>query len=191
MEELVKHLSQKKKLEILPYLIERDGGFLCFYCKKQLSIETLIYEHLNSKPQDNRIENIVFSCQSCNVKKGNDFDLRILAEEKLRENESKHFVQKNQFHEVQNTQEASTEIAINQSNFEITKQYLHEKLAVEDSLEYTKTINNCACICKEKTDHGAQQSVRNYIDILTCEEGPFMISKNDEKKKIIVKRRGK
>jgi len=188
---MAKHLSQIKKLEILPYLIERDGGFLCFYCKKALSIETLVYDHLNSNPRDNRIENIVLSCQSCNVKKAKDFDLRILAEDKLRENESKHFVQKNQFHETQNSHEASTEIAINQSNFEITKQHLYERLAVEDSLEYTKTINNCAYICKEKTGYGSQQSVRNYIDILTCEEGPFMISKNDEKKKIIVKRRGK
>ena len=187
---MAKHLSQKKKLEILPFLIERDDGFLCFYCKKPLSIETQVYEHLNSNPQDNRIENIVLSCQSCNVKKEKDFDLRILAGEKLRENESKHFVQKNTFHEVQNTQEVSTEIAINQSNFEITKQYLFEKLAVEDSVEYTKTINSCAYNCKEKTRYGSQQSVRNYIDILTCEEAPLMISKNDEKKKIIVKRRG-
>jgi len=185
---MAKHLSQKKKLAVLPYLIERDGGHFCFYCKKPLSIETQVYEHLNSNPQDNRPENLVLSCQSCNVKKENDFDLRILGEEKLRENESKLFIQKNPFHEVQNTQEASTEIAINQSNFEITKQHLCEKLAVEDSLEYTKTINNCACICKEKTTHGSQQSVRNYIDILTCEEGPFMISRNDKKKKIIVKR---
>ncbi len=126
--------------------------------------------------------------QTSQSKKENDFDLRILAEEKLRENESKHFVQKNPFHEVQITQEASTEIDINQSNFEITKQHLFEKLAVEDSVEYTKTINSCAYICKEKTRYGSQQSVRNYIDILTCEEAPFMISKNDEKKKIIVKR---
>ena len=190
MEKLVKHLSQKKKLEMLPFLIERDGGHYCFYCKFPLSIETQVYEHLNSNPQDNRPENLVLSCQSCNVKKDKDFDLIFLAKKKLRENESKLFVQKNPFHEVQNTQEVSTEIAINQSNFEITKQYLYEKLAVEDSLEYTKTINNCAYICKEKTGYGSQQSVRNYIDILTCEEGPFMISRNDEKKKIIVKRRG-
>jgi len=187
---MAKHLSQKKKLEILPFLIERDGGFHCFYCEKPLSIETLVYEHLNSKPQDNRFENLVLSCQSCNVKKGNDFDLMILGEEKLRENELKHFVQKNKFQELQNKQEASTEISINQSNFEITEQHLRERLAVEDSLEYTMTINNCACICRKKTGHGSQQSVRNYIDILTCEEGPFMISRNDERKKIIVKRRG-
>ncbi len=191
MEKLVKHLSQKKKLEILPYLIERDGGYFCFYCEKPLLIETQDYEHLNSKPQDNRPENLVLSCQSCNVKKAKDFDLMILAEEKLRENELKHFVQKNKFHEEQNTQEASTEISINQSNFEITEQHIRERLAVEDSLEYTKTINNCTFICKEKTGYGSQQSIRNYIDALTCEEGPFMISKNDEKKKIIVKRPGK
>lgn len=187
---MAKHLSHKKKLELLPYLIERDGGHFCFFCKKSLSIETQIFEHLNTNPQDNRPENLVLACQSCNVKKEKDFDLIFLGEEKLRENESKLFVQKNQFHEAQNTQEASTEIAINQSNFEITKQHLKERLAVEDSLEYTKTINNCAYICKEKTGYGSQQSVRNYIDILTCEEAPLMISKNDEKKKLIVKRRG-
>ena len=187
---MAKHLSQKKKLEILPFLIERDGGYFCFYCEKPLSIETQVYEHLNSKPQDNRPENLVLACQSCNVKKANDFDLMILGEEKLRENELKHFVQKNQFHEVQNTREASTEIDINQSNFEITEQYIRERLVAEESLEYTKTINNCACICRNKTGYGSQQSVRNYIDILTCEEGPFMISRNDEGKKIIVKRCG-
>jgi len=193
---LVKHLSQRQKLMLLPFLIERDGGYCCFYCKYPLSIETQVYDHLNSNPKDNRPENIVLSCQSCNVKKENDFDLIFLAKEKLRENELNLFVrksefhplQKNQFHKVEDALEVRTEIDINQSNFEITKQYLYEKLAVDDSLEYTKTINNCAYICKEKTGYGSQQSVRNYIDSLTSEVAPFMISKNDEKKKIIVKR---
>ncbi len=190
MKKLAKHLRQKKKLEILPFLIERDGGFFCFYCMKPLSIETQVYEHLNSNPQDNRPENLVLSCQSCNVKKEKDFDLRILADEKLRENESKLFIQKNKFLEEHNTQQASTEIAIGQSNYPITEQYLDEKLAVEGFLEYTKALHSCAFACKKKTGYGSLQCVRNYIDMLTCDEGPFMISKNEQGKKIIVKRRG-
>lgn len=187
---MAKHLSQKKKLELLPYLLERDGGHYCFYCKFPLSIETQVYEHLNSNPQDNRPENLVLSCQSCNVKKDKDFDLIFLAKKKLRENESKLFIQKNKFLEEHNTQQASTEIDINQANSAITEQYIDEKLAVEESLVYTKALNSCAFTCRKRTGHGSQQSVRNYIDMLACDEGPFMISKNDEKKKIIVKRRG-
>ena len=72
MKKLVRHLSQKKTLEILPLLIERDGGHFCFYCKSPLSIEKQVYEHLNSNRYDNRSENIVLACQSCNVKKEND-----------------------------------------------------------------------------------------------------------------------
>ena len=85
---VTKNLSYHKKLEDLPILIQRDGGFICWYCKKELK-DQYIYEHLNNNRQDNRIENLVLACQSCNIKKISDFDMQIQAKDKLKENRNK------------------------------------------------------------------------------------------------------
>ena len=85
----------------------------------------------------------------------------------------------------------SNEIEINKQNFEITQQYLTEVIETDDSIEYKDAVNSVAMLCKKKTGHGSTQSVREYLNMLTSREGPFVIVKNDEKKRIIVKRIGK
>jgi hypothetical protein len=45
--------------------------------------------------------------------------------------------------------------------------------------------------CKKKTGYGSTKSLREYLYVLTRgPEAPFMVTKNDEGKKIIVKRTG-
>ena len=180
-----KHLSYKKKLEFLALLIERDGGLICWYCKTVLTDEH-IFEHLNNNRHDNRIDNIVLACQSCNIKKINDIEMRLLAEEKLKENEDKNFVRENKLEEKQHP---TTEIDINMSNYEITKKHLTEIITTDGSIPFSNALNSCAFLCKDKTGHGSQQAIRNYIAILTSDVGPFMIIRDSENKKVIVKRR--
>jgi hypothetical protein len=175
-------------MELIPYLIQRDGGFVCYYCKKPLQPDSYVYEHLNSRRTDNRKENIALACQSCNIKKINDFDLQIMAKEKLHENEIKNFVVEKI--DDQNTNNVSTEIDINCSNYDITKRYLEEIINTDQQIMYSDALNSAAFLCKEKTGHGSQQAVRNYIDLLTSSVGPLMIIKNENKKKIIVRRAG-
>ena len=62
------HLTAKQKHEWLPILVAWYEGLYCFYCKKGLDLHTIIFDHLNNKRRDNRIENIVPSCHSCNNK---------------------------------------------------------------------------------------------------------------------------
>lgn len=181
---MIKHLSYKRKLDLLPFLIERDGGFLCWYCKITLK-DYYIYEHLNNNREDNRSENLVFACQSCNIKKINDIDMRLRAAEKLKENEDENFVREIKIEEKQNP---TTEIDINMSNYNITKQHLTEVIGTDDSVPFSNALNSCTFLCKEKTGHGSQQAIRNYIGGLTSDVGPFMIIRDSKNKKIIVKR---
>jgi len=185
---MTRTLSHKQKLEYLPFLIERDGGFCCWYCKQDLEIRTYVYDHLNCNRGDNRIENVVLSCQPCNIKKAHDFDMQILAKDKLRENEDKNFLRERNYTEIQEKSQTSTEIDINVSNFDLTEQYITERVLADGSVPHDVALNSCTYICKKKTGHGSQQSVRQYIATLTSEVGPFMIVKNEAKKKIIVKR---
>tara|TARA_Y100001960_G_scaffold34266_1_gene30906 strand:- start:615 stop:1172 length:558 start_codon:yes stop_codon:yes gene_type:complete len=180
-----KHLSNKRKLELLPFLIERDGGFVCYYCRKSLDIKNMKFEHLNSNRSDHRSENLVLACQSCNIKKINDIDMRLKAAEKLKENEDKNFVRERKIEEKQN---ATTEIDINMSNYDITKQHLTEIIGTDGSAPFSNALNSCTFLCKEQTGHGSQQAIRNYIAILTSDVGPFMIIRDSENKKVIVKR---
>ena len=182
-----KGLSIREKKKLIPFLIKRDGTFECFFCKKSLTIETWVPDHLNSNPFDNRPENFVFSCQPCNVKKSKSVKLQILAKAKLEDNELRP-VQTINLLEDTSYHYSSTEIEINQTNYEITKQHLLERIVTDGSIEYSKAINICSYLCKQKTGHGSQQSVRNYIDMLTSEVGPFMVARDENKKKIIVKR---
>lgn len=180
-----KHIPSGKKREYLESLIERDGGFLCWYCKNKLKLNNCVFEHLNNDRRDNRLENLVLACQSCNIKKSNDIDLRIKAEDKLRENEDKNFVREKKLEEKHNP---TTEIDINTSNYEITKQYLTEVINTDDSILFSNALNSCTFLCKDKTGHGSQQAIRNYIAMLTSDVGPFMIIRDSKNKKVIVKR---
>ena len=76
-------LTSKMKLEYLQILIERDNGFKCFYCMRNLLNVHWVYEHLDDNPVHSYIENIVLACQSCNVKKKDNFDMYFVALEKL------------------------------------------------------------------------------------------------------------
>lgn len=180
-------LTSKMKLEYLPLLLHRDGGFRCYYCKKELQINEYIYEHLNNKRNDNRVENLVLSCQSCNIKKIDDFDMRVTANEKLKENEEKNFVRE-KISDENSSNPITTEIDINTSNYDITGQYLYEVINTDGLILYSVALHSCVYLCKKKTGHGSQQAVRNYLATLTSDVAPYKIERNEDKKKVIVKR---
>jgi hypothetical protein len=175
------------KVKFFLKLIKRDGGFKCFYCRHSLETRLWIYEHLDNNPKHSNIENLVLACQSCNVKKKDDFDMQLLALEKLKQNQNSNFVYER---ENETQTEFSNEIDINIQNFEITCQYLAEIIQTDGSIEYKDAVSSAAMLCKKKTGHGSTQSVREYINMLTSREGSFEIIKDDSKKRIIVNRTG-
>ena len=180
-----KNLSDGLKKKYFPILIERDGGFSCFYCDIILNYSSFIYEHLNNDRSDNRIENIVLGCQSCNNKKPSDKTMQEKAIQKLKQNEESNFMRERKYEDLG---EVSAEIEMNTKNFDIVEEYIIHEVDLRGVLDYTTALNSCTYICKQKTGHGSQQSVRNYISSLTSEEAPFVVVRDENKKKVIVRR---
>lgn len=187
---MAKQLSQKEKIRIWEYLVERDGGYKCFYCKIQFQVKHRpIIEHLNNKRTDNRLDNLVLACQSCNIKKVTDTILQKLSDEKLEMNEMRICVREKDLKKITKSkeQENTTEIDINKKSFDVTENYIHDRVESLNSVEFKDTLDSCVYLCKQKTGHGSQQCVRNYISALTSSMSPYKIIK-EGKKKIIVKR---
>jgi len=176
------------KRKYLPLIIKRDGIFECFYCKKSLHQNSYVYEHLNDNRLDNRIDNIVFGCQSCNNKKPFNEEMQLRAKLKLEQNELSNFMRERNLEDEINSREASTEIVINVSNFDLTKQYITDIVDCDGCAAFTDALNSCVALCKEKTGHGSHQSIRNYISALTSTLGDFEIVRGENGRKEIIRR---
>lgn len=190
----MKQLTAQKKLDLLPLLIEQQGGFFCLYCKQHFpSYKDLIYEHLNNKRPDNRMENLALAHQACNIKKNTFIDYQIIATEQLQKNESRFYLREKNITGLENKGviDVSTEISINENNYEIVEQFIHERVSTDGSIPFQEALDTCVYLCKNRTNHGSHQCVRNYLNTLTCAVAPFMkISDERTKKKVIVKRVG-
>jgi len=185
---LNKSLTQKQKLEDFPLLIQRDGSkFECFYCKTKLTVDTCIYDHLNDKRWDNRLENLVLACQSCNNKKPGDYDMQINASAKLKANENQSSSNLLSERKLEG-EKPMTEIDISTANRQIARRWLTERIAIDSSVLYEDALNSITYLCIEATGHGSQQAVRGYLNALTSPAAPFMIVKNDSGKRTIVRR---
>ena len=183
-----KNLTIGLKNGYLPILLKRDNGFVCFYCGCELEIDAFLYEHLDNDRNHNEIENIVLACIPCNNKKPSNKEMCEKAIKKLKENENSNFMSERKISGKIHTQEASTEIEINVSNFDIVYQFISEVVNTDGSISLKEAINSGAYLCKKKTGHGAPSTVRNYIGMLVSDAGPFKINQNENKKKVIVKR---
>ncbi len=181
-----KLLTENQKIVKAEYLIRRDGN-RCVFVNHELDPRDCEIEHLDNNPSNNENWNLALSCHAHNCQKKNNADFQIISQEKIKQNKSQIFIQKLEDH---SPREASTEIQININSRQIAEQFLSERVRTDGSLEFQDALNSITFKCTEKTGHGSQQSTRNYIDSLTCSIAPFMISKNDEGKKIIVERQG-
>jgi len=181
---MTKTLTTSLKQKYLPALIQRDG-FKCHYCQTALE-SSYVYDHLDDNRFHNQIENIVLSCQSCNIKKSTHFDLKIIAQQKLRANEEMAV----KFAEDRTAGEnLPSEIEINKTLYSFTKQYITERVNTDGSLPYTDALNEIVYLCQEKFGHGSEQTVRRYINQLTCGVADYQVIRDQENKKQIVKRK--
>jgi len=178
-----KQLSQKRKVLFSNWCRQRDGD-ICLYCENPIGSKCIL-DHLNDNRSDNRLENFVNAHQSCNVAKSSNFDYQIIAMDKLQQNEKGLFIPKEE-----DNPEASTEIKISQNNYEITEQYISEKVITDGEIAWHDALYGSVYQCKKKTDYGSVQCVRNYLFSLTCPEAPFMRTKNEFGKSVIQRRVG-
>jgi len=181
---MTKTLTTSLKQKFLPALIQRDG-FKCHYCETALE-SSYVYDHLDDNRFHNQIENIVLSCQSCNIKKASNFDLKLIAQEKRKRNEEMAI----KFVEDKTAGEnLPSEIEINKTLYSFAKQYLSERVNTDGSLPYTDALNEIVYLCQEKFGHGSEQTVRRYINQLTCGVADYQVIRDQENKKQIVKRK--
>ena len=188
---MARNLSFGQKMKYLSLITERDGGFKCLYCGKPLTYKTAIFEHLNDDRKDNRLDNIALAHQSCNIKKKTDGNFSDIAILKREENEKGIFVGEKNLQSIISpfqAQEISKEISINKVNFDTTEKFIAERIANDGFILYSDALNSSVYLCKKNSGHGSHQSVRNYISSLTSPVAPFEIIKNDDGKKIIVKK---
>ncbi len=181
---MTKSLTQSLKQKFLPTLINRDKGLFCFYCKEPLKGE-YIFEHLNSNRHDNRIENIVTSHQKCNIDKIKNLEYQLMADEKLAQNEELglKYLEDSTAHE-----ENSSEIEINKTLYNFTKQYITEQIALDGKYSFNDAISELPYLSQERFGHGSEMTTRRYIKQLTSKVSDLQIIKDDKNKKWICKR---
>lgn len=179
-----KQPSQKAKIQNDKWLIQRDG-LDCLFCRKPIPRnQKHVQDHLNNNRDDNRLENYARVHCSCNVAKNSTTDYMIIAQEKLKENEQALFIPVDD----NESEEASTEIKISKNSFDITEQYITEKILTDNSISWHDALFGSAYQCKKKTGYGSVQCIRNYLYILTSPDAPFMKTKDENKKPVIVRR---
>ena len=181
-----KSLTSAQRKKFFPELCERDNGLNCWYCKCKLDLNRVVFDHLNENPQDNRIDNLVLACQSCNVSRITDGELHERGLEKLEENEKTMFVRE----KIDSSESViSKEIDINQKNTGITEKFVSSLIDETSSVLYSEALDACVFLCQKHSGHGSHQSVRNYLASLTSIVGPFKEIRNEQNKRTIVKRK--
>lgn len=183
-----KTLTVTLKQKYLPLILERDGGYICFYCKQSLDPMNFVYEHLNDNRLDNRLENIVLSHQSCNITKVSNFDYQIMAREKLESNE-KTCLSERKYSDTLTDHQSSSEIGISIKTFQITEQYLEEHINTDGFVLFEDALWSIVFKARKETNYGSHQAVRAHIKTLISTEAPYEMKRNSSNKKIIVKRR--
>jgi hypothetical protein len=177
----MQHLTSKMKQDWFEYIIKRDRGFRCFYCKKTLSLTNFVHEHLNDNRKDNRIENIVHACSTCNNKKKHDFDMQLAAKDKLIENEIGNSMRER----ISLKPRELKELDISKQNYEIAEDYITKYVDLNGPILVKEAKNSISYLCRKTNGTGSPQAVSNYINTMTSSEAPFEIIKNEEEQKII------
>jgi len=186
---MITTLTKRIQTILLPFIMERDNeGFVCWYCKKPLFFFKYIFEHLDDDRTHNEFENFVISCSSCNKRKVDDAEMKQRAFQKLDQNKNSDYLRERKHLIDELTTEASPEIEINIACTDITKQFITEKVESDGFILKSEALYCSVYLCREKTGHGSTQSCREYIKILTCEVAPFKIVRDENNRKIIVKR---
>ena len=190
---MTRRLTQSDKRRIFELIYERDGGLHCLYCKKLQTTRTVVFEHLDNDDTDNRIDNLAFSCQSCNIKKAKKDDrILTLADCKITMNERGLYVgekfSKSFSNKIDIYGQPSKEIEISKKNYTVVEQYLRDIIEKSGTVLYSDILDSCVYLCKTATGYGSHQSMRNYIATLTASVAPYEIVRNAKNKKIIQKR---
>ena len=190
-----KSLTRNIQSKRYPLILERDypNGIevTCCFCEQRFIDDSVLWsrtwEHLDNDKENQELYNLTFAHWHCNEKKKNDFDMQLFAFEQVKINkewESKFTFEPARERERENKTATyeQTEIDLNKAHFEIAENFLTEKLSVLNNRYLLSDAVSCIVLrCKKLTGHGSSQSVRNYLNVLSCTEGIYRIEKVEGK----------
>jgi hypothetical protein len=203
---LAKSLTKRIKAQRTPHIIERDHPNsklsvdnpdyqepVCCYCEQRFLSEHILWrrtwEHLDNNKENEELWNLSWAHWHCNEKKKNNADDQIRAREMIKKNQrwqENHDFELSSERENKTDQNIQSEIELSTTHFQVTTEYLAEKINREN---YSITLEDAIyCIvarCRRKTGHGSQQAVRSYLKELTCSEGSYRREKIDGKNHLI------
>ncbi|MGY5142235.1 MAG: HNH endonuclease [Nitrosopumilus sp.] len=177
--------TQRKKLVEL--VIERDG-YKCYLCNMGFKDpKDVRLEHIENRvPLNNDLDNLALAHQSCNTDKAKNLHKYIdIIEQKLEENRNAIYVRERN----PKKKSASTEIEISNACYSITRQYLVDEILQNGWIDYKETLPSITFLCREKVGHGSINQIRNHLEVLTSIKAPFMIDKDPNTKKKIIRKR--
>ncbi len=183
---VARSLTHHLKVTYYPLVIQRDGD-KCFYCEKGFTRRSIVlklnpsqkrvWDHLNNKPSDNRLENLVHAHAECNIKKKNNSDWQIKAYEKMRKNELDAELTESHANTLKET---TAEMDSNSEGMKMVLSYLREQLIPRGTKPPYETKIKVKDICDllagrmfKMLGHGSQESIRRHIDILTTSDWEF------------------
>lgn len=178
-------LTQKDKIRVKDLHIKEDGT-RCVYCEKELDLDNCVIAHLNNNPKNNNDWNHAMSHQKCNIDAIENIDYHLKAQARIRLNHSKIYAPRLE----DKNENVSTEVDINVSNREITKQFLTERTIDNKTIDYKDALDSITYLCQKMTGHGSQKCIRDYLSSLCSSIAPFMIVKDENKNKVIQRRTG-
>jgi len=182
---LAKLLTQKEKIGIKALHVKEDGT-LCVYCDKELDLDNCVIAHLDDNTKNNNDWNHALAHQSCNIDAIENYDYHLNAQDRIRLNHSKIYAPRIE----EKDEHVSTEVDINVTNRQLTKQKITEWTVDGQKIEHSEALNSVTYLCTELTGHGSQKCVRDYINALCSSVGPFIIVKDENGKKMIQRRTG-
>lgn len=165
------YLTESLKKKYLPRLLQ-EFGFICYQCNSILNGVNYVFEHLNDTRLDSRYENTALACQSCNVKKINNFDMKLKAQELLKQREEAG-IKYLENHDA--LEEISSERKLNKLLMSFTKQYLEERVNTDGKIRLKDALDEIVYLCQERFGAGAEPTIRRYLKSLTCGVASFQI----------------
>jgi len=178
------HLTNAIKQKVLPRHLE-EFGFNCYQCRESLEKKTWVYDHLDDNRRHNEYSNLAICCQSCNIKKANDFDMKFIALDlkKQREEASIKYVET-----PDAIEETSSERDVNKMLFPLTEQIISERVNTDGNYPLKDALAEIPYISQKRYGCGAEPTVRRYLKQLTSKLAPFEIVTDEKGIKLICKR---
>jgi len=178
------HLTNAMKRKYLPMLLQ-EFGYKCILCNESLDGKTMVFEHLDDQRTHNEYTNIALACQSCNIKKTNDYDMKFKALDlkKQREEASINYVET-----PDAIEETSSEREVNKMLFPLTEQIISERVNTDGHYPLKDALAEIPYIAQKRYGCGAEPTIRRYIKQHTSKTAPFEIVTDEKGIKLICRR---